>query len=260
MRPKRVEKAALLWPAMQTSQKATRSISLSRLALGLGVVAIAGVTALVGCAEGSDVDEYGESALGTDPDDGGEETSQTKLPPPSQGTDAGKDSGSTDSGTKADSGADAGTDGGTNPGTTTCTASNTCATGTVLTDVSGDTNADVQTAQGSTSQWFKVRVTEDDNSILGTSLRAKVTLTSPPGSNYDLYVYLPSDDSLECSTATKTSTSTAAVDSASIEWGEGGGLANGSADDRTVTVEVRYVSGTCTTGTNWTLSVQGNTN
>ncbi|AKU98658.1 hypothetical protein AKJ09_05322 [Labilithrix luteola] len=223
-------------------------------------MAIAGVAALVGCAEGSDTDVYGESALGTDPDDAGEETSKTVLPAPSQGTDAGKDSGSADAGTKVDSGADAGADSGTGPVTGTCTTSNTCATGTSLGSVSGDTKSDVVTAQGSTSQWFNVRVTEDDTGIFGTSERAKVSLTSPPGSNFDLYVYLPSSDTLECSAVTKSSTSTAAVDSVSIEWGEGSGLANGSDDSRTVTVEVRYVSGTCAAGTKWTLSVQGNTN
>jgi hypothetical protein len=93
----------------------------------------------------------------------------------------------------------------------------------------------------------------------GVPLWLKSTLTSPAGANYNLYVYVPANDTRECTTVTKSSTSTAASDSAWVEFGETGAFANGSKDDRTVTVEVRYVSGPCGVSDKWTLSVAGNT-
>jgi hypothetical protein len=83
------------------------------------------------------------------------------------------------------------------------------------------------------------------------------TLTSPPGANFDLYVYVPGSDTRECSAVSNSSTTTG-FDSAGVEFGEGGTFSNGSNDDRTVTVEVRWVSGTCAPGATWTLNVYGN--
>ena len=86
----------------------------------------------------------------------------------------------------------------------------------------------------------------------------QTTLVSPPGANYDLYVYVPGSDTRECSNVTKSSTLSSTTDTASAEFGEGGTFSNGSSDDRTVTVEVRHVSGPCTASDQWTLTVNGN--
>jgi hypothetical protein len=43
-----------------------------------------------------------------------------------------------------------------------------------------------------------------------------------------------------------------------VEFGETGALANGANDARTVTVEVRHVSGNCDPSEKWTLTVSGN--
>ena len=159
-----------------------------------------------------------------------------------------------DSGADA-GGSDAGVDSGGGGGT--CASPNACAGATDLGSISGDTGSDSKSAQGSGSQWFKVRVTEDDSGFFGLSLLAKAQLTSPPGTNFDLFVYLADNGSaLECSTVTKSSTTTGA-ESAPVEWGEGA-LANGNADDRNVTIEVRWVSGTCSPSAKWTLTVRGN--
>lgn len=236
----------------------------------LVVVPVAGLGSLVGCAEGAEA-EPAESFLAATPVEAGaeEEEESVKIPAPSNppddedaddedgddadaGAGGGSDAGS-DSGTKPDAGG-----GGGNGGGGSCAAPNTCSGATNLGSVSGDTGADVKTASGHTSQWFTVRVTEDDSDIAGVQLWMTATLTSPPGTNYDLYVYVPSSDTLECSAVSYQSTSTSSTDSATAKFGEGGLLSNGSSDDRTVTVEVRHVSGTCDPANKWTLTLAGN--
>lgn len=223
---------------------------------------LAGVGALVGCAEGADVDPA-ESFISTDPVEAGkgeDDDDSVTMPPPSNppdDTDPDDDPDVDAGGGKGDAGAD----GGTKPdagGGGSCAATNKCVAATDLGSVSGDTGSDTKSAQGHTSQWFTVRVTENDSSLFGASLRLAAALKSPAGTNYDVYLYLPSSDTLECSAVSAQSTSTSVNDSASVEFGEGGGLSNGSKDDRTVTVEVRHVSGTCDPNQKWTLTLTGN--
>lgn len=226
--------------------------------LGAGLV---GLVALVGCAVGAQEDGTGESDLANAPIEAGtEDGSNVKLPPPSN---PGDDSGtSEDGGAKTDGGgSDAGTDGGNDGGTTgtSCNATNSCATATDLGSISGDNGNDTKSAQGSTSAWFTVRVTENDSSVFGNSLEMKATLGSPAGTNFDLFVYVAGGGSgKECSAVTSSSQQASGTDQAGAEWGEGGGLSNGSSDDRTVTIEVRHVSGTCSPGAKWTLNLYGN--
>lgn len=234
---------------------------MKRAGLGLLVVTTIGIAALVGCAVGDTGEDIGESDLTTLTVEAGDENSVV-LQPPSEGEDAGtdedEDAGDTDAATNVDAGTDGGTstpDGGT---VTSCASPNTCLGATDLGSVSGDTGAGTKTAQGATSQWFKIRLTEDDNSVFGTKLGVKADLVSPAGMNFDLFIYRANDgSSQECSAVTTSSTSTSTTDSASNTWGEGS-ISNGSDDGRTVTVEVRYVSGTCSPTSKWTLSVRGN--
>ena len=228
-----------------------------------------GVAALIGCAVGTDP-ELGVSDLTALPVEAGDENSVV-LPGPKQpdrdevdsggGGGGGDDSGGGGGG-GTDAGKDAGTDaggGGGGGGGAACASPNVCVGATDLGTVSGDTGADVKTAQGSGSQWFKVRVTENDSTILALSLQAKAELTSPPGTNFDLHVYVAGSSSgQECSAVTKSSTNPSSPDSASVEFGESGTLSNGSDDSRTVTVEVRWVSGTCAPAAKWSLTVRGN--
>ena len=219
-----------------------------------------GVAALVGCAVGTDPDGIGtESDLTKVTVEAGDENSVVLPPPSKPDAGAGEDTGTgdPDAGTKADAAPDGGgNDGGT---TATCASPNTCPAATDLGSVSGDTGADTKTFQGSGSQWFKVRVTENDSNLFGVELQMRAELQSPAGTNFDLFVYRAGGGSgQECSAVTTSSTSTGGFDSASTSWGEGT-LSNGSNDDRTVTVEVRHVSGTCAAASKWTLTVRGDT-
>ncbi|MDB4943718.1 MAG: hypothetical protein JWP97_3252 [Labilithrix sp.] len=230
---------------------------MKRASLGWMVVTGLGLAALVGCAVGAEGEDVGQSDLTTLGADASDENSVV-LQPPSDGDDAGsdEDASAPDSGVTVDGGKDGGT--GTDAGPTSCAAANACAGATDLGSVSGDQGSDTKTFQGTGSQWFKVRVTENDNGVFGTKLEVRADLTSPAGTNFDLFVYRANDGTaVECSSVTTSSTSTGSGDSAATDWGEGT-VSNGNSDDRTVTVEVRYVSGTCSPTSKWTLSVRGN--
>jgi len=236
-----------------------RSLVVKFCSVGLGI------GLLIGCATGLEEDPSAISDLKSEPIDSGvdPDAPSTKLPPP--GTDSGteEDSGSEETDASTDAGTvDSGTDSGVvtppPPPPPSCTAPAACAGATDLGSVSGDTGAGVKSATGSTSQWFKVRLSEDDSDVFGTSMQVRATLVSPAGSNFDLYMYLAGNSSaVECSAVTKSSTTTG-TDVTSHEWGETGTFSNGSDDDRWVTLEVRHVSGTCAAANKWTLTVNGN--
>ncbi|MBX3225879.1 MAG: hypothetical protein KIT84_30120 [Labilithrix sp.] len=130
-----------------------------------------------------------------------------------------------------------------------CGSSSTCSgTSLNLGYVSGDSYSDVARATGSTSYWMKVVVGEDSWS--GRPLRVRATLTSPPGTNYDLFIHTRS-----CSTATKSSTKLTGDDVISHSQPD---ATLGADDDYLVMIEVRHVSGTCSATEKWTLKVEGN--
>jgi hypothetical protein len=145
-------------------------------------------------------------------------------------------------------------------GAGSCAETNACASATDLGPISGDSGGDTKHATGSTSQWLTVNVSEDDHSVDGNSLEVKAALVSPAGANFDLFVYVPGDTGgRECSAVTQKSESTTDRDEAGVEFGEDGGdWSNGGGDGRTVTLEVRWVSGPCSPGSTWTLDVTGN--
>jgi hypothetical protein len=145
-------------------------------------------------------------------------------------------------------------------GVVSCPAPNTCATVTNLGTIAGDQSGLPLTQSGYTSEWLVIDVQEKDTSSpLAAPMKLTATLTSPAGSNYDLYAYLGSATAVECSTVKTSSTNGAGQDDTiSMTWGESGTFANGADDSAMVTLEIRYVSGPCTTSANWSLSAHGN--
>jgi hypothetical protein len=247
-------------------------IQASSLKLALAGSAVAfGLAALIGCAVGtnpgpdvSQLDSLPVEAGGPPVADG----STTVLPPSTEPTDTTGDDAGTDAAVAddaavvVDAGTDAatGVDSGTGGGGVSCASPNVCAGATDLGTISGDTGADVKTASGAGSQWFTIRVNENDSSVLPLTLLAKAELSSPPGTNFDVFIYVAGGSSgQECSAVKASSTNASGLDSATAEWGETGIFSNGSDDSRTVSVEVRWVSGTCSTAAPWTLTVRGDT-
>ena len=144
--------------------------------------------------------------------------------------------------------------------TTSCVAPNTCINADDIGSVSGDTASPAVSASGFSSKWMKVLVTENDNSVVGKKLNVAVSLVSPPGANFDLFLYVNTGGSITdraCTTVSAQSTNASGADTASLNWGEGT-AANNKEDGRIVSVEVRYVSGTCAPNSKWTLTVTGN--
>ena len=141
-----------------------------------------------------------------------------------------------------------------------CPSAATCQTAMMLGTVSGDTQNQKLTAMGYQSAWLRVRVTENDSDIAGVSMRVSALLTSPPGVDFDVFVYLNAGtDVVECSTTVGTTTTSGTVNRTRAEWGEG--LAsNGSSDSRNVSIEIRPISGTCASTSMWQLEVEGNWN
>jgi hypothetical protein len=139
-----------------------------------------------------------------------------------------------------------------------CSSTDTCAAATMLGSVSGDTGNMKLNTSGDRAAWIRVRVTEDNNSINGLTLRVAAKLTSPAAANFDVFVYVnASSDVVECSTTTGTTTMNGPTETNRSEWGEGA-IPNGSSDSRNVSIEIRPISGMCSAGQMWQLEVEGN--
>ncbi len=227
---------------------------------GLSSLAAVGafVFVLVACAVGTNAD-LGDSQLPTTPS--GTAVSQVpavkipqQSPPAATGT-----PGRTEGGTSSDAGRP-GTDASTtDAGNIACTSPNVCRKATNLGQLSGDTGKVVITSEGVGSQWLRFRLTEDTDFDDGPPVRAKIELVSPPGTDFNLFVYVgpkdPSNDGtappLECSALTSSSTTTGA-DVVDVDVQHTNGY-----DHRTVAVEVRWVSGPCNPAAKWNLKVSG---
>jgi hypothetical protein len=121
--------------------------------------------------------------------------------------------------------------------------------------VCGDENNDVLTVTGVGSKWFEVYVAECVSSLISyPDLSFTAIIDSPPGMNYDMYVYKGDDGGPNCSAApTKAS---GVPERVMDGWGD----SMGSEDGTWLSIEVRYVSGTdCEPTDTWTLRVEGNT-
>jgi hypothetical protein len=164
-------------------------------------------------------------------------------------------------GSTGGTGGSGGTGGTGGTGGSTCTSPNACGSAQDLGSVSGDTGAGTVTQKGTGSKWFKVRVTEDDSSVIGTSLTLQVSLTMPANADYDLYAYVNTgSDVSPCgmSPAKKSDGGgTGANEQLKLDWGEGT-IANGNDDGRTVVIEIRYKSGACDSTAQWQLIAAGN--
>lgn len=141
-----------------------------------------------------------------------------------------------------------------------CDAPQPCASAEDLGSLSGDTDGVIITRTGTTSKWFRIRVTEDRNGDpRAYKLKLRAELVSPSSSNFDLFVYVNEDEDLdECSEVSASSEQPAgATDEAKLEWGENT-VANRKSDARTVAIEVRAKNQTCSSTEEWSLVIQGN--
>jgi hypothetical protein len=153
--------------------------------------------------------------------------------------------------------------GGVPVATVPCDAGATCPAARSLGHVSGDTRADTLSADGTTSTWLHVTVTEDDSAWSGRPVRLRATLAAASAASFELHAYLDvskrDDAGLDCIDDVARSFPEGGAASLDFSWGDPpDGSANGYDDGRTVALEVRNVSGTCSAGAPWHLDVRGN--
>lgn len=118
--------------------------------------------------------------------------------------------------------------------------------------VDGDADRAAVVLQGTDSQWFLLNVRENDfSAFTPRALSVSATLTSPPGSDFDLYVTC-----MSCGDP-RTSISDAGI--GVVDVVRAGRQDTSSSDDSfTLLVEVRHFSGGCGP-IPWTLELRGNT-
>lgn len=143
-------------------------------------------------------------------------------------------------------------------------APNTCAAGVMIAEVPGDDGAVVQTQFGTTSQWLTVRIVEtkfdpvDQNK---NHMSYTVTLQSPPGMDFDVYVQEgPNDGGAVCNGVPKKGTGTSGTETVKSSWNDNTSFGDDKDDHRYLSIEVRYVSGTkCGAEAQWKLTIAGHT-
>jgi hypothetical protein len=133
-----------------------------------------------------------------------------------------------------------------------------CPTATVIGEVSGDQASRTIESSGAEPTWVTFQVTEDNEDVTGEAVSFTATLTSPVGSDFDLYVYRgASGGATGCGGTLEQSTSAGAQDVVHMSWGEGA-LANGGDDRAWVAIEV-VPKDDCDGLAEWTLTVEGDT-
>ena len=138
-----------------------------------------------------------------------------------------------------------------------CMSNATCAAATMLGSVSGDTGNTKLNASGTQSAWYRVRVTEDDSSVFGLTLRVAARVTSPAGLTFHVATYVNTGtDVVECTMTTGTPTTSGNTEEIKLEWGEGS-IPNGADDSRDVSIEVKAPASGCGSAM-WALEVEGN--
>lgn len=194
----------------------------------------------------------GESGQGST----GEDDSTTTTGVAETGMDDSTSTGSIVEGSSSSSGGSTGDDTSTPPA---CDNALTCQTATVLGMVSGDEASPDLQADGSEPTWVAFQVTEDNESALGEALSFTATLQSPPGYDFDLYVYRGAEGASNgCNGTLQQSTAASGIDVVSMSWGEGA-VANGADDRRWIAVEIVAKNDMCDPEATWTLTIEGDT-
>lgn len=139
-----------------------------------------------------------------------------------------------------------------------CPNVDTCQGASGIGLVSGDSGSDTIGAGGSEPTWLEFQVTENDDSLVGAQLSFTVTLLSPAGADFDLYVYRSGAGGASgCNGTMQSSMSAGSQDAVSMTWGEGV-VPNGLDDGVWVAVEIREKNDVCS-AQEWVLQVEGNT-
>lgn len=137
----------------------------------------------------------------------------------------------------------------------------TCETAELLPSIAGDESNFPTERSGTSSRWFQVQIREEVGSVFEEDLSYTVTLTSAPGTDYDLIIHQGGqDDPPNCNATAKLGVDQGGgVETVHDSWDDDQGI--GGEDDHVwLNIEVRYVSGTeCDGNAEWVLQIQGHT-
>lgn len=124
-----------------------------------------------------------------------------------------------------------------------------CPNALFLGNISGDTTSAPLSAMGADEAWYRVRINELSDA--SRYLSASITLQSPPGVDYDLYVRC-----LSCTNPTVLSSTNGAGHLDQMSIGHDDTFATDDSHD--IFIEVRYFgSGVGAVCGNWTLTING---
>jgi hypothetical protein len=228
------------------------------LALALGLV--------TACATGGEGNDGGPgvSSFGPGPADdasGGDDTAATTDggtddPDPTFDDSTGGDPSTSDGMDSADS--TAGSTGDAGGGPVMCTNALTCPTADQVGGVAGDAASPPIVEEGDEPTWVTVQVSEMNSDVVGEKLSVSVTLASPPGIDFDLFVQRGAEGGANACGGgpNDQSTNSGGTDTVSMDWGEGA-FGNNSDDGAWIAIEVRPKDGMCQPGAQWTLTIQG---
>lgn len=213
---------------------------------------------VVACADGTDIegggggDEgFGGQGSGGDPST---TTSTTSATTTSTSTGGEGGAGGSGEGGSGEGGAGAGGSGGSGGNTCDYTAPNGQGNPLNLGQVKGEGGGPPVVHTDTTSKWVAVHVKETSSSIFSDDLGFRVTLQSPAGMDYDVYVHLgPQAGGIDCFVTPTKGTGT--PETVSNSWDDNQGI-GGEDDSAWLCIEVRYVSGDVCTDP-WTLTVIG---
>jgi hypothetical protein len=211
------------------------------------VCTVLGGSLAVSCAHGgmTGFSQVGGSSPTTSSNEGGSNTGGTPTTPTrtitSTDTSTGGSTGTTT--LTGSGGAGGGCD---HVGTMTCVGAMDITQG----EFDADTGSDTRIEHGDTSAWFKLHVTEGSN--LPNDMSIDAQLQSPPGMQYNLYIYGDSSGA-NCQQNPQQGFGTPA------DYHECWGDSFGSDDSQDRIYEVRYISGDmCGAEAQWTLTIRGN--
>lgn len=214
---------------------------------------------LCGCARG-----VAESGSLTDPVGGGD---GGDLDSGASGGDAMTapvlDAGAKDAGLATKDAGLSGSDAGSDASVATCPTVNQCSSARGVQPIAGDLGNDIRMTSGIGSEWLSVHVVDTEAEYNATStLKARFSLTSEEGANYDLFVHKPASTGgkatppTDCSATPMASTNATGVDTVQLSWDDDQNFLGQSAGDGLIiSIEVRHVSGPCGS---WNLTVEGN--
>lgn len=212
--------------------------------------------AAFGCASGGEA-EGGGTGGSAGQESGGAGGSAGSIA--SGGTSAGGGTGGSGAtGGAGGTGALGGASGSGGSGGVECPKTNACESASNLGTLSADTgDGTALTASGGGQEFFILRATEDNHSVIGEALELRATLIVPPGSDFDLYAYIDTDTDTSPCPLTPTQASAngpGTTEEIIVTWGDGI-TGSGDNDSRDVVIEVRFGGFSCEG--EWSLSVQG---